>query len=49
MRIRFVVAFYKKGEVAFKSYPHVVLAQDNWDDYGRRFICHQTRASNWVL
>lgn len=34
--MRFVVKFRDEESVGTKHYPHAVLVQDNWDDYGYR-------------
>lgn len=40
MIVRFVVDFRDGKSAKTKHYPHVVLVQDNWDDYGYKSTFH---------
>ncbi|MCI1025380.1 AAA family ATPase [Pseudomonas putida] len=40
--MRFVVKFRTGGYPAIDQYPHAILVQDNWDDYGYKSTFHVT-------
>ncbi len=40
--MRFVVKFKSGDSPTTKHYPHAVLVQDNWDDYGYKTTFHVT-------
>lgn len=40
--MRFIVNFREGESQKTSRYPHVVLVQDNWDDYGYKSTFHVT-------